>query len=143
MIIKLHNSLLDYLNQDTLTDNEIEVFADIASFRKKGRGFVLANKELLQKLIEYKNFAQYTKSSYIQIYRDQTKWFNLIKNFNFIITITIISDSYQVSEYESINPSEIFVKLSSFNNREPVIIAENTTDIKFFTSITKSYIALK
>jgi hypothetical protein len=141
MIIKLHPSLIDDLESNRFTEDEIEALADIASLRKKGRGFVLADKGLLIQLANYKSFAQYTRNSFIQIYRDQTKWFNLVGNFNFIINIT--SNNCNQDKLEVLDPDGIYIPLSEFKNRAPVIIAENIVDIKFFISLTKAYIKTK
>jgi hypothetical protein len=105
MIIKLHPSLIDDLESNRFTEDEIEALADIASLRKKGRGFVLADKGLLIQLANYKSFAQYTRNSFIQIYRDQTKWFNLVGNFNFIINIT--SNNCNQDKLEVLDPDGI------------------------------------
>ncbi|WP_350998099.1 hypothetical protein [Shewanella sp. TB7-MNA-CIBAN-0143] len=141
MIIKLHQSLIDDLENNEFTEDEIEALADIASLRKNGRGFVLADKKLLIKLAQHNAFAQYTRNSFTQIYRDQTKWFNLVNNFNFIINIT----SNKLNHHNSLtlDTDNIYIPLSEFKNRESVIIAENSIDIRFFTSLTKAYIKTK
>ena len=129
------------LDSMSLTEGEVEALADIASLRKKGRGFVLSNKDLLMKLSSYSGFAEYTKNSFRQIYRDQTKWFNIINKFNFIIVIT--SDDYYNNQLIPCIEGEVYIPLSEFENKESVIIAENSYDIKFFALLASAYMKSK
>lgn len=134
MIIKLDKSLNPYLDNELLSDNEIEALAEIALSRKRGESFVIADKKLIIKLINYPGFASYTKANFTQVYKDQSRWFNYLNEFT--NKLIIVKSLIEKSDDEN-----IVTELKSFERNKAIVVAENIYDINFFEILTKSFLS--
>ncbi|WP_318490745.1 hypothetical protein [Photobacterium leiognathi] len=143
MIIEIDKSVIE--NLELIDDNEIEALINLASSRARGFNFILGNKTHLLKLSQFSEFSRTTRSTFNKAATDQIKWSNLLKNFNF--RVRLIKNNVDIFETEEDGVNILNISLSKFLfykiDYKPSLIAENLTDISFYTHVVRSYLKSK
>lgn len=142
MIINLDDSLLVKAENNNFSQEEIRCMNSICTSRVRGFNFILGSRKLLSSLSKSTCFCDDTKSLFRIIYNDQTRWYNLLNNFSFVINI--ISDHIEPYSNDIDNKINLCVSLSKFLDYsldlKPHIISENLIDSRFYEGMVKSYL---
>jgi hypothetical protein len=138
MIIELHKSILSKMKDGGLSHDEMSQLSSIFRLRRIGKTFILADiKEL--NMLEQRDLAPYNFRMISVLLSDQIKWKNWLKSLDFKIVITLFSDEDNSKLSESNNLP--YISLLSYDCASPTVIAENINDVKFFISMTRSYLS--
>ncbi|QDO84499.1 hypothetical protein FM037_16415 [Shewanella psychropiezotolerans] len=143
MIIEIHDSITAGLNH--LTDDENNALVGLALSRSRGYNFIIASKKILTSIISIKDLGKMSIATYRKIYTDQVRWNNLLKSFSF--RVRIVSSNQKIStQYENnVEILQIPLKDLLFYKLDDraSLIAENLTDIDFYTRVSMSYLKHK
>ncbi|MEZ8274977.1 hypothetical protein AB4289_10030 [Vibrio cyclitrophicus] len=141
MIIELDRSITSNLTD--LSDSELLTLTAIATSRARGFNFVIANKRDLLAMSEFIDLGKPARAIFRKIYNDQTQWANALSTFGF--KVRIVKQNTVIKEVMEDGVKTITISLQQSLDYKvddkPSIIAENLTDIKFYTAIVKSYLA--
>lgn len=142
MIVYLHDSILNSIEQNQLNEADFNNLISIAQAKYNGKHFIIGDKTTIQAITNLEPLGDYIKSIYLKIFNDQTKWFNLLKDFDFKVVVrSDIDDFFTLKDDDK---TEFHVPLKLFNttnlNNHPDFICENLVDVKVYLNITNSYL---
>lgn len=145
MIISLADDILEKLEVNSITSDEITSLTSLAISRKRGLNFVIGSRRLIEYLVNYERLGDEIRSIFRLIYNDQTKWNRLLINMNFCVTLTSsVSESYSSNLNDKISLNVPLCRFLDYSiDSKPAIITENINDAKFYELIIKSYTKYK
>ncbi|MFH0273032.1 hypothetical protein [Vibrio jasicida] len=143
MIIELDDSIAECA--DSLSEDERSAIREIASSRRKGINFIIGRKSTIASFTNVHWLDADTRSLFRKVYNDQTRWFNFLTQVNFRVrltkTTTVISHLQEGETQVLVAPLASVLTYGLQN--QPIIIAEDYTDIDFYEHMTRSYLKSK
>lgn len=140
MIIELDKSIAE--NLELLNADELAALSSLAISRIRGFNFFIGHKPDLVKLSRFQSLGIATMEAFKKIFHDQTKWANALKGFDF--RVRLVKNYVDLHEIIEGDVRIVVISLSQCLrykiDDKPSLIAENLTDISFYTKIVQSYL---
>ncbi|EOA6545459.1 TPA: hypothetical protein ACGU7E_004578 [Vibrio vulnificus] len=143
MIIEFDDSIAECVN--TLSEDERNAVREIASSRRKGINFIIGSKSTIESFIDIHWLDDDTRSLFRKVYNDQTRWFNFLSQVSFRVRLTKATTavSYLIEGKTQVLVAPLASVLTYGLQNQPIIIAEDYTDIDFYEHMTRSYLKSK
>lgn len=140
MIIELDRTITE--QPEKLTSEDLTALTSLATSRIRGFNFLLGNKTDLIALSKFEPLGVPAMEAFKKIFHDQTKWANALKEFGF--RVRLVKENTDIYETQEDGISIVVISLRDclkFKiDDKPSLIAENLTDISFYTRIVEAYL---